>query len=144
MRIVRHGLVVAAVFLLASLAWACGGSPSSDAIEVSLTDGAITFSGSSEAIAAGDVAFSGTNDGSTVHELELFSVPDGVDATSLDVSDNVADTDAAGMDVIDEVEDIAPSTTVELSADLEPGTYAFICNLPGHYAQGMVAEFTVS
>jgi len=139
---VRHALVLAVFAGMGALASACGGGGSSDAIDVSLSDGDITMS--SAEIAAGDVTFAGTNEGSTVHEMEIFTVPDGVDATSLEVSDSVANTEGAGMTVVDEVEDIAPSTTAELTVSLDPGTYAVICNLSGHYAQGMVTEFTVS
>jgi uncharacterized cupredoxin-like copper-binding protein len=28
--------------------------------------------------------------------------------------------------------------------NLDAGSYVFICNLPGHYAQGMHASFSVS
>ena len=48
------------------------------------------------------------------------------------------------MEVVDEVEDIAPSTSTSLTVTLEPGTYAMLCNLPGHYAQGMVTTFEVA
>ena len=39
--------------------------------------------------------------------------------------------------MVDEAEDIAPSTTATLPIDLEAGSYVIICNLPGHYQQGM-------
>ena len=35
-------------------------------------------------------------------------------------------------------------TGTELTVNLEAGAYALICNLPGHYAEGMVTEFTVT
>ena len=142
MRNARHALVLAVFAGMGALASACSGSGSSDAIDVSLSDGDITMA--STEIAAGDVTFAATNEGSSVHEMEIFTVPEGVDAASLEVTDNVADTDGAGMRVVDEVEDIAPSTTAELTVNLDPGAYAVICNLPGHYAQGMVAGFTVA
>ena len=44
---------------------------------------------------------------------------------------------------IEEVEDIAPGVSQKLALDLAPGAYAVICNLPGHYGQGMHATFTV-
>ncbi|MGZ8592899.1 MAG: plastocyanin/azurin family copper-binding protein [Actinomycetota bacterium] len=45
--------------------------------------------------------------------------------------------------MIDEVEEIAPGTSATLNLDLDAGTYAVLCNLPGHYANGMHAAFTV-
>jgi len=52
--------------------------------------------------------------------------------------------DEGGLTIVDENEDIAPSTTATLSVDLKAGSYVIICNLPGHYEQGMHAGFTVS
>lgn len=48
-----------------------------------------------------------------------------------------------GLNVVDEQEDIAPSTTGVLETNLDAGSYVIICNLPGHYDQGMHAAFTV-
>jgi uncharacterized cupredoxin-like copper-binding protein len=39
---------------------------------------------------------------------------------------------------------IRAGTTVRLRAELKPGTYALICNLPKHYESGMYAALTVS
>jgi uncharacterized cupredoxin-like copper-binding protein len=47
------------------------------------------------------------------------------------------------LEVVDEVEDIAPGTSAPLNLTLDPGSYAVICNLPGHYANGMHTTFTV-
>ena len=44
---------------------------------------------------------------------------------------------------MDEVENIAPGTGADLTANLSAGTYAVVCNLPGHYGQGMHADLTV-
>ena len=41
------------------------------------------------------------------------------------------------------VEDIAPGTGANLTVNLPAGTYAVVCNLPGHYGQGMHADLTV-
>ena len=40
--------------------------------------------------------------------------------------------------------DIAPGDTPELELSLDAGHYVLICNLPGHYTQGMHSEFEVS
>ena len=129
----------AAIAVLAS----CTSSTSDEGdVQITLRDFRIELSGSS--VPSGQVTFAATNEGPSVHEFEIFSVPDGVDPNDLPVSDNVADTDGAGLEVIDEVEDIAPSTTANLTVALQPGTYAVICNLAGHYQQGMHAELTVT
>ena len=141
MRNVRHGLVAATFAGAAVITTACTSS-SEDAVDVSMTE--FEFTMPSGSIPAGDVTFSATNEGESVHEIEVFTVPEGVDATSLEVVDNVADTESAGLEVVDEIEDIAPSTTANLTVSLDPGTYALMCNLPGHYAEGMVVPFEVA
>jgi uncharacterized cupredoxin-like copper-binding protein len=135
----RPILGAAALVLAAS---ACGGGGSSDAdVDVELRDFSIDMSTNS--VTAGSVTFAATNDGPSVHEIEIFSVPDGVDGDALEVASSVADTDAAGLEVVDEVEEIVPGDAPSLTVDLDAGTYAVICNLPGHYQQGMHASFTV-
>jgi uncharacterized cupredoxin-like copper-binding protein len=129
---------IVAVALLASACASGSGGEGSD-IQLTLRDFEINLSETTAP--AGEVIFSATNEGPSIHEFEIFSVPSGVDPNDLPVEDNVADTE--GLELIDEVEDIAPSTTASLSVSLEPGTYALICNLAGHYEQGMHTAFTV-
>lgn len=140
MHTVRSRLVSAALAGVTALVPACGGS-SGEGIDVTMEEFAFTMPSSS--IAAGAVTFSATNEGTSVHEIEVFAVPDGVDATAIPISENVADVEGAGLEIVDEIEDVAPATTAELTVDLDPGTYALICNLPGHYEAGMVATFDV-
>jgi uncharacterized cupredoxin-like copper-binding protein len=121
------------------LATACGGGGEAD-LNATLRDDGITVAPTS--LGAGPAVIEGTNDGTVTHEFEVFEVPDGVDANALPADGDAAD--ASGMEVVDEVEDIAPGTSARVNLDLEPGTYAVICNLPGHYANGMHATFTVS
>lgn len=125
---------------LGLVAVACGGSADTDVI-VTLHDDGITLSETS--VTAGELRFEGVNQGSLIHEFEVFGVPEGVDADALPLDGDTARADEL-LEVIDEVEDIAPGTSAGLSLDLEPGTYAVMCNLPGHYANGMHATFTVA
>jgi uncharacterized cupredoxin-like copper-binding protein len=89
-------------------------------------------------LAAGAITITATNEGPSVHEFEVFRGDGGDD---LPVASGVADT--SGLELVDELEDIAPGTRGELTLTLEPGTYALICNLAGHYQQGMHVAFTV-
>ena len=124
---------------LGLVAAACAGGGDADVI-VTLRDDGITLS--QESAAAGELRFDGVNQGSLTHEIEVLAVPEGVDANALPLEDGVAATDA--LELKDEAEDIAPGTSASLSLDLAPGTYAVMCNLPGHYANGMHATFTVA
>jgi len=124
---------------LALVAVGCSGGGEAD-VTVTLRDDGITLS--SDALVAGDLTFEGVNEGTETHEFEVFIVPEGVDADALPVEGDTAPADEM-LEVVDEVEDIAPGTSGQLSLSLDPGNYAVICNLPGHYANGMHTSFTV-
>ena len=55
-----------------------------------------------------------------------------------DVSEN-----CAGLEFVDEREGIAPHASVDLTVSLAPSRYVLLCNLPTHYAQGMVTSFEI-
>jgi uncharacterized cupredoxin-like copper-binding protein len=130
--------VVPALVGIGLVAAACSGTEPD--VVVTMRDDAITLSNDSPA--AGELTFEGVNEGTRTHEFEIFAVPEGVDANALPVEDNVALADEM-LEVIDEVEDIAPGTSATLQVDLQPGNYAVLCNLSGHYANGMHTTFTV-
>lgn len=121
------------------LAVSCSGGGGEADVDVTLNDSSIDLA--PVAATAGDVTLVATNQGSTTHEFEIFTVEGDVDPSSLPVEDNVAATD--GLTLVDEVEDVTPGSEAELTVNLATGTYAVICNLPGHYAQGMHATLTV-
>ena len=58
--------------------------------------------------------------------------------------DGDVDEEGEGVTLIDEIEDIEAGSTESLTVTLDAGSYVFICNLPGHYAQGMHTSFTAS
>ena len=125
--------------LVPLLAVSCSGGGGEADVDVTLNDSSIELAPATAT--AGDVTLVATNQGSTTHEFEVFAVEGDVDPSSLPVEDNVASTD--GLTLLDEVEDLTPGSQAELTVDVSPGTYAVICNLPGHYAQGMHASLTV-
>ena len=107
-------------------------------VEVAIPDSA--FELSLPDAPSGSVTFVIDNVGTMVHEFEVFAGAE--PGQVLPLKAGVADT--TGLEVVDEVEDILPGSSVELTVDLEPGTYLLICNLPAHYAAGNWAEFTVT
>jgi uncharacterized cupredoxin-like copper-binding protein len=131
-------ITVAGAFGLTMLAACEGVAPAAD-VNLTLRDTSIQAEPTTAQ--AGSLAIVGSNDGSETHEFELFRVPAGVDALQLPVEDNVASDDS--LELIEEREDIPPGTFAELRVELDAGTYAVICNLPGHYARGMRTTFTV-
>lgn len=128
---------IAALVVLALPLAACTGTAGAPVdISAALTDGSITLS--TNTIAAGHVTIAATNGGTMVHEIEVFAG----EGTLLPVVNSVADT--SGLDLIDEIEDVVPGATVTLAVDLVPGHYVIMCNLPGHYEMGMVADLEVT
>jgi uncharacterized cupredoxin-like copper-binding protein len=87
-------------------------------------------------ISAGTVTFAVKNEGTLVHEMVVIKTDKG--AANLG-TDGEADESGA----VDEVADIPAGESKTLELDLTAGTYALVCNLPGHYEQDMYADFTV-
>ena len=48
-----------------------------------------------------------------------------------------------GLEVIDEIPEWEPNTAGVLKVKLEPGNYQLLCNIEGHYKNGMHAGFEV-
>jgi uncharacterized cupredoxin-like copper-binding protein len=46
--------------------------------------------------------------------------------------------------VLGEAGDLQPNTSTTVELTLSAGSYLLICNLPGHYAAGMVAALNVT
>jgi uncharacterized cupredoxin-like copper-binding protein len=100
---------------------------------------------------AGDqpVSFVARNNGSIVHELIVLQLPAGTLAGSLPMS---VDQKVSESAIRGEVSKpcgvgagggLGPGATGWVKVTLPPGAYALVCNLSGHYAAGMWAEFAV-
>lgn len=92
---------------------------------------------------AGELTFDITNDAEQTHEFVIFKTDLAPDALPVG-DDGDVDEEGEGVEHIDEIEDITGGSTQSLTVSLDAGNYVFICNLPGHYDQGMHAAFTVS
>jgi uncharacterized cupredoxin-like copper-binding protein len=88
--------------------------------------------------AAGTVTFEAANVGKVEHELEVVKTETKADALELDGPKAKVDGEERG-----EVGGIAAGESKDLKVDLDAGHYILLCNLPGHYQQGMRADFTV-
>ena len=86
----------------------------------------------------GDVTFDVQNEAEQTHEFVVIKTDLAEDA--LPLNDEGVDEEGEGVEVIDDVES---GGSQSLTVDLDAGSYDLICNLPGHYAQGMHAPFTV-
>jgi uncharacterized cupredoxin-like copper-binding protein len=86
---------------------------------------------------AGKVTFNIKNAGGDEHELAVIKTSTA--ASKLKVSAGRASEKGK----IAEAEDIGGGKSKKLSVTLKKGHYVLICNLPGHYQQGMRTDFTV-
>lgn len=92
---------------------------------------------------AGKVRFDVTNYSvSVVHEMEVVAVDDLNAPLPYNYETAKVEVDKAKSK--GEVEDVAPGSAKVLELSLPAGNYLLICNLPGHYAGGMVAPFVVT
>lgn len=94
-------------------------------------------------VKAGTVTFDVTNwSRSVLHEMLIVSVDNPNAPLPYDYTR--AQVPEEQIKVLGEAEDIQPSQSKTLEVTLPQGTYLLICNLPGHYAAGMVTPFSVT
>tara|TARA_X000001036_G_scaffold63222_1_gene53752 strand:- start:1086 stop:1532 length:447 start_codon:yes stop_codon:yes gene_type:complete len=91
-------------------------------------------------IPPGDIEVTLTNAGQLEHNMYVLNQSSYDDFAILD--DGSADI--SGLEVLLEISTVQPgqSGTGKIT-DLPAGTYAFICNIPGHYSSGTVGKFIV-
>lgn len=104
------------------------------------------FEGIPADVPAGPVAFEFTNDGDAAHEMVIFKLGEGVDLDALLASEEEPSEEEAQ----DVGGTFAPPGEggVYANVDLDPGTYAVVCFVPGpegkpHYDLGMKTTFEV-
>jgi uncharacterized cupredoxin-like copper-binding protein len=132
-------LAVVAVLGLAGPLAACSGD--SGGVGVTEADYKITLEDTE--LPAGETTFDISNDAEQTHEFVIIKT-DLAEGDLPTGDDGDVDEEGEGIEPVDEVEDIEQGATESLTVDLDAGSYVAICNLPGHYRQGMHASFTVS
>ena len=90
---------------------------------------------------AGHVTIKAPNLGDREHELVLLKTD--LSPGSLPVKNGQADEKAGNAEDVLEIEHVKPGKTKKASANLEPGNYVLVCNIPGHYQAGMYGGLTV-
>jgi uncharacterized cupredoxin-like copper-binding protein len=148
----RWAVVIPTAVLL--IATACSGSSSSTSssgsaagdgdVAVTLQQWAVTPTVTT--VPAGSVTFTVKNNGTIPHEfvvLQTETPAADFPITSFEGESERFNEDTAGTNV-GETGDMDAGTTKTLTIDLAPGHYAFVCNLPAHYGQGMHTDFTVT
>jgi uncharacterized cupredoxin-like copper-binding protein len=118
-----------------------GVKESGASVDVTLRDFKIDASQAS--IPGGVVSFNVTDNGPTEHEFLIFASE--ADPANLPIKDGrVDEEDENSVKVFDSGDNIALQTTKAFTTALTPGHYVLICNLPGHYNNGMHTAFTVA
>ena len=108
-------------------------------VTVSLTEFAIDVD--TTTLADGPVIFQVRNDGAIVHNLRVIAT----DLTPDDLPTSRGSVDEEQLEVVARTSDFeaggSQTSTVE---QLAPGNYVLICNVPGHYQNGMAVGFEVT
>jgi uncharacterized cupredoxin-like copper-binding protein len=129
--------------MILGLALVTAGCSSDDDGGVAVTLADFTITADPDSASAGEVTFDVTNDAEQTHEFVVFQTDLAPDQLPTEEGGDV-DEAGEGVALVDEIEDIEGGSTQSLTVNLDAGSYVLICNLPGHYAQGMNTGFTVS
>jgi uncharacterized cupredoxin-like copper-binding protein len=127
----RRLLVGAVAVSLVSVAPALAGG------STRVTMDEFSLKASPSSVTAGKVTFTAVNNGSDRHELVVLKTT--TKAGKLPQSGGRASEKGR----VGETGIFAGGKTKKLTLNLKKGHYVLVCNLPGHYAGGMRADFTV-
>lgn len=94
-------------------------------------------------IKSGPTEFAITNLGAIPHELLVFKSDLDPAAYPTNAAGDI-DEEGAGVTLVSDGENIDPAGTQARSVDLTPGKYVFVCNIPGHFKEGMFTVVTVT
>ena len=136
----QRWLAVPMILGLALLTASCGGDDEGT-VDVTLADFTVTADPTSAP--AGEVTFDVSNDAEQTHEFVVFQTDLAEDQLPTN-EDGDVDEEGDGVTLVDEIEDIEAGSSESLTVNLDAGSYVLICNLPGHYQQGMHASFSAS
>ena len=105
------------------------------------------FEGIPAELDAGPTSFEFTNEGEAAHEMFIARLGEGVVLDDLLAADEEP-TDEQAQDIGGTYSEPGGTTTYVNAEDLEPGTYAVLCFIPGpegkpHYELGMKTTFQV-
>jgi len=117
------------------------GAPPALTKAITVSEGDMYLHPSTTTVASGKVTFTVTNDGQMDHEFVIVTGdPSG---TTGDEPGRVSEAAHIGGAEGPEIGNVSPGQTKTLTAQLKPGTYTAMCNLPGHFGAGMDFQFVV-
>lgn len=149
-----HCLVAAGLAALLPVSlWGCGADPS----DTGAPAGAVSVEPENKIAAAvhewsvratsprareGEVTFVVSNFGTIAHEFLVVRTDFGDGGIPLGQGSRF-DEEADGLRVVDEISEFGPGRTESLTIGLPAGRYQLLCNIEGHYANGMHMPFEV-
>jgi uncharacterized cupredoxin-like copper-binding protein len=92
---------------------------------------------------SGKTDFTIANKGLAPHELLVFKSDLAPAAYPTDAAGDIKE-EGAGVTLVSDGENIDPGGTQARTVDLVPGNYLFVCNIAGHFKQGMSIVVTVT
>lgn len=137
----------AAVLLVAG----CGADPSSQpttsgpGVSANKVTGSVSewrIDTSASRARPGSVLFAIANFGTIEHEFLVVRTAYGPGGIPVGDGGRFDERDP-GIEVVDEIGEWPAGEARTLRVDLTPGTYELLCNLPGHYSNGMHHVFVV-
>lgn len=151
----KRGTVLGVIGLMALAVAGCGADPTDGATEdggdssTSKVSNKIVGSVqewsvqvSAQKAEAGEVTFAIANYGSIEHEFLVVKTDYEPGKIPLGADNRFAE-DAQGVEVVDEIPEFAVNTANVLKVNLEAGKYQLLCNIAGHYKNGMYSAFEV-
>ena len=82
--------------------------------------------------------------GTIQHELLIFKSDLPPSAYPVDSNGHIIEN-GPGINLVNDGDNIDPGKTQTRTGDLtQPGTYLFVCNIPGHFKAGMFTVVTVT
>ena len=94
-------------------------------------------------VKAGKTTFTISNSGTIPHELLVFKSTLKPSAYPTDAAGGIIE-DGAGVALVSDGDNIEPGGSQSRTVDLAPGSYLFVCNIPGHFKAGMFTVVTVT
>lgn len=92
---------------------------------------------------AGEVTFAIANFGTIAHEFLVVKTD--FKPGEIPLGDNNRfDEEGEGVEAIDEIKEFEVDTSHVLKVNLEPGAYQVLCNIEGHYKNGMYTALEVT
>jgi uncharacterized cupredoxin-like copper-binding protein len=145
-----NAIFTSVVLLLSVAAFSSGTVAATTVVNVLLEDsssdpaiGNMRISLDHSTVAAGRVKFRAINKSKNlIHEVIVVRVDP--KKPSLPYDEKKGEVIEKQIQHLGEISELKPGAAGAITLSLKPGSYVLICNQPGHYKAGMVANFSVT